>query len=130
MWHFQLVHHDLWDYDASAAPQLVTVTHKGKKIDAVAQAGKNGFLYVFNRVTGEPLWPIEERPVPPSEVPGEQAWPTQPFPTVVPPFARQGMSSKDITPYFLTSEERTAWIKKLIRWPPVFSHHFRISGRR
>jgi quinoprotein glucose dehydrogenase len=98
VWHFQLVHHDLWDYDASAAPQLVTVTHKGKKIDAVAQAGKNGFLYVFNRVTGEPLWPIEERPVPPSEVPGEQAWPTQPFPTVVPPFARQGMSSKDIIP--------------------------------
>jgi quinoprotein glucose dehydrogenase len=113
LWHFQLVHHDLWDYDASAAPQLVTVTHKGRKIDAVAQAGKTGFLYAFNRVTGEPLWPIEERPVPPSEVPGEQAWPTQPFPTVLPPFARQGMTSKDITPYFLTSEERTAWIKRI-----------------
>jgi quinoprotein glucose dehydrogenase len=113
LWHFQLVHHDLWDYDASAAPQLITVTNKGKKIDAVAQAGKNGFLYVFNRVTGEPLWPIEERPVPASDVPGEQAWPTQPFPTVVPPFSRQGMTSKDITPYLLKMEERREWIKRI-----------------
>ncbi|WP_460923339.1 outer membrane protein assembly factor BamB family protein [Pontibacter brevis] len=108
LWHYQMVHHDLWDYDAAAAPQLVTVQHNGKKVDAVAQASKNGFLFVFDRVTGEPLWPIEERPVPVSEVPGEQAWPTQPFPTVVPPFARQHMTADDITPYFLTSEERVA----------------------
>ena len=89
LWHFQTVHHDLWDYDLAAAPQLVTVDHDGKKVDAVAQAGKNGFLYVFDRVTGEPLWPIEERPVMQTDVPGEQTWPTQPFPTVVPPFNRQ-----------------------------------------
>lgn len=108
LWHYQMVHHDLWDYDAAAAPQLVTVRHNGKKIDAVAQASKNGFLFAFDRVTGEPLWPIEERPVPASEVPGEQAWPTQPFPTVLPPFARQHMSVDDVTPYFLTSEERIA----------------------
>ncbi len=64
LWHFQLTHHDLWDYDAVAAPQLVTVKHDGKAVDAVAEAGKQGFLYVFDRVTGKPLWPIEERPVP------------------------------------------------------------------
>ena len=86
LWHFQTVHHDLWDFDNVSAPQLVTVRHNGRKVDAVAHAGKTGFLYVFNRVTGEPLWPIEERPVPKSDVPGEQAWPTQPFPTKPPPF--------------------------------------------
>ncbi len=89
LWHFQMVHHDLWDYDNTAAPQLTTVRSNGKTIDVVAQAGKTGFLYVFDRVTGEPLWPIEERPVPPSEIPGERAWPTQPFPTAPPPFAPQ-----------------------------------------
>ena len=70
-----------------SAPQLVTVRHNGQRIDAVALAGKTGFLYVFDRVTGKPLWPIEERPVPKSDVPGEQAWPTQPFPTKPAPFA-------------------------------------------
>jgi quinoprotein glucose dehydrogenase len=99
LWHFQTVHHDLWDYDNVATPQLITVTHGGARIDAVAFAGKTGFMYVFDRLTGEPLWPIEERPVPPSDVPGEQAWPTQPFPTVVPPFARQTWSLADVNPY-------------------------------
>ena len=74
-----MVHHDLWDYDPTAAPQLITVRKGGKKIDAVAQATKQGFVFVFDRVTGEPVWPIEERPVPRSDVPGEQAWPTQPY---------------------------------------------------
>ena len=81
LWHFQTVHHDLWDLDNVSAPQLVTVTHNGRKVDVVAHAGKTGFLYVFERVTGRPLWPIEERPVDKSEVPFEQSWPTQPFPT-------------------------------------------------
>ena len=99
LWHFQTVHHDLWDYDNVATPQLITVTQGGARIDAVAFAGKTGFMYVFDRLTGEPLWPIEERPVPPSDVPGEQAWPTQPFPTVVPPFARQTWSLADVNPY-------------------------------
>src|SRR6185295_11598382 len=71
IWHFQTVHHDLWDLDNVSAPMLVTVRHNGQRVDAVAHAGKTGFLYVFNRVTGEPLWPIEERPVPKSDVPGE-----------------------------------------------------------
>lgn len=112
-WHYQLVHHDLWDYDPTAAPQLVTVNHDGKEIDAVAVATKHGFLFVFDRVTGEPLWPIEERPVPASDVPGEQAWPTQPFQTVLPPISRQGMTSEDISPYLLTPEERAEWKQRI-----------------
>lgn len=112
-WHFQTVHHDLWDYDLSAAPQLITVNHEGKPVDAVAVAGKNGFLFVFDRVTGVPLWPIEERPVPASDIPGEQAWPTQPFPTVVPPFNRQKITSADIDPYFLSDSERVSWKTRL-----------------
>jgi len=103
LWHFQTVHHDLWDYDNVSAPQLITVRHNGTLIDAVALAGKTGFLYVFNRVTGQPLWPIEERPVPASDVPGEQAWPTQPFPTVVPPFARQQFTQADVNPFLLST---------------------------
>lgn len=96
LWHFQTVHHDLWDYDLTTTPVLTTVTIKGKKIDVVAQAGKTGFLYVFDRVTGKPIWPIEERPVPASDVPGEVASPTQPFPTAPPPFARQAFTVQDI----------------------------------
>jgi quinoprotein glucose dehydrogenase len=96
LWHFQTVHHDIWDYDPTAAPQLATVKHGGKTIDIVALASKNGFLYVFDRVTGKPLWPIEERPVPKSEVPGEWTSPTQPFPTMPPAFARQSMTEKDL----------------------------------
>ena len=81
IWHFQTVHHDLWDYDLTSAPQLFTVNKDGKRIDAVSVATKSGFMFAFERETGEPLWPIEERPVPPSNVPGEEAWATQPFPT-------------------------------------------------
>ncbi|RYY33099.1 MAG: quinoprotein glucose dehydrogenase, partial [Sphingobacteriaceae bacterium] len=103
LWHFQTVHHDIWDYDLTAAPQLITVKHKGKKVDAVAVASKNGFLYVFNRITGEPLWPIEERPVPASDMPDEHAYPTQPFPTVVPAFQRQIVNENDINPNIPTA---------------------------
>jgi quinoprotein glucose dehydrogenase len=102
LWHFQVLHHDLWDFDNVSAPQLVTVTNNGRKVDVVAQAGKTGFLYVFNRVTGEPLWPIEERPVPQTDVPGEQSWPTQPFPTVPPPFGRQKYTVDDVNPWLLS----------------------------
>ena len=113
LWHFQMVHHDLWDYDNVSAPQLTTVRRNGKTIDVVAQAGKTGFLYVFDRVTGEPLWPIEERRVPKSDIPGEAAWPTQPFPTAPPPFAPQRFSADDINPYILTREERDTWKKRI-----------------
>jgi quinoprotein glucose dehydrogenase len=99
LWHYQVVHHDLWDYDPTTAPKLMTVKHNGKMVDIVAQPTKFGLLYVFNRVTGEPLWPIEERPVPKSDVPGEESWPTQPFPTVPPPFARLKFGVDDLNPY-------------------------------
>ena len=98
LWHFQMVHHDIWDYDNATAPKLLTVRHGGKTLDVVAQAGKTGFLYVFDRVTGEPLWPIEERPVPKSDMPGEETWPTQPFPTAPPPFARQSVHREGSQP--------------------------------
>jgi quinoprotein glucose dehydrogenase len=97
VWHFQFVHHDLWDRDLPAPPNLVTVTHGGKKIDAVAQVTKSGHVFVFERATGRPLFPIEEKPVPPSDLPGESAWPTQPFPLKPAPFSRQVFSRDLIT---------------------------------
>ncbi len=115
LWHFQMVHHDLWDYDNTAAPQLTTIRHNGQMVDVVAQAGKTGFLYVFNRVTGEPIWPIEERPVPKSDVPGEQAWPTQPYPTNPPPFAKQSLDETEINPYILTPDERASWKERIAK---------------
>lgn len=104
IWHFQMVHHDIWDYDNATAPKLLTVRHEGKQIDIVAQMGKQGFVWVFDRVSGKPLWPIEERPVPKSDMPGESTWPTQPFPVKPPPFARQKFTVDDLNPY-LTKEE-------------------------
>ena len=95
IWHFQIVHHDLLDKDLACPPVLLTVTHEGKKIDAVAQGTKHGLLFVFNRVTGQPLWPIEERPVPQSDLVGEKAWPTQPFPTKPAPLMRQRYTEAD-----------------------------------
>ncbi len=112
IWHFQMVHHDMWDFDAVSAPQLITVTHNGKKVDAVAQATKQGFLYVFNRVTGKPLWPVKEIPVPQSKTPGEHSWPTQPFPTVVPPYNRQVITAKDINPLY-SAGKRDSLLKRL-----------------
>jgi quinoprotein glucose dehydrogenase len=107
LWHFQTIHHDLWDLDLPTAPKLLTVRHNGEQVPAVAQPTKQGLLFVFNRETGEPLWPIEERPVPQSDVPGEQSWPTQPFPTQPPPFARQRFTVDDINPY-ISAEEQAA----------------------
>jgi quinoprotein glucose dehydrogenase len=106
LWHFQTVHHDLWDYDLTTAPKLLTVRHNGKPVDIVAQPTKFGLLYVFDRVTGTPLWPIEERPVPKSDVPGEESWPTQPFPTNPPPFARLTVAVDDINPYLDDAEKQ------------------------
>ncbi len=97
LWHFQAVHHDLWDYDFPAPPSLVTVRRGGRMIHAVAQTSKQGFVYVLDRVTGAPLFPIVERPVPPSTIPGEHASPTQPFPLLPAPYARQGLSRADLT---------------------------------
>ncbi len=137
LWHFQMVHHDLWDYDATAAPQLLTVRHDGKLVDVVAQSSKQGFLYVFDRVTGKPLWPIEERPVAKSNMPGEQAWPTQPFPTLPPPFARQKITPDDVNPYILTPEERAGWKDRIagmrnegLFTPPGMTETISLPGAR
>ncbi len=105
LWHFQTVHHDIWDLDNNSAPQLTTIDRNGRKVDVVAMASKNGYLYVFDRVTGDPIWPIEERPVPQrTDVPGEAVWPTQPIPTRPPPFSRQKFTVDDLNPYILTPD--------------------------
>jgi quinoprotein glucose dehydrogenase len=107
-----MVHHDIWDYDNGTAPLLLTVRHNGEMVDAVVQVGKEGFVWVFNRETGKPLWPIEERAVPRSEMPGEVSWPTQPFPLKPPPFARQSFTVKDLSP-FMEPEEREQFRKQM-----------------
>ncbi|GAB3886153.1 outer membrane protein assembly factor BamB family protein [Spirosoma agri] len=111
LWHFQAVHHDVWDRDFPAPPNLITVTQNGKKIDAVAQVTKAGFVYVFDRVTGKPLFPIKEVPVPKSDIPGEVTWPTQPVPQKPAPFARQTMTEADINPH---SDDRDS-LKTVLR---------------
>jgi quinoprotein glucose dehydrogenase len=108
LWYYQTTHHDLWDYDLETGPKLLTINHNGKMVDVVAEAGKNGFLYVLDRVTGKPVWPIEERPTPKSDMPGQIAWPTQPYPTVIPPFTRQKFSADEVDPYIADPKEREA----------------------
>ena len=97
LWYFQAVHHDEWDDDFASPPVLVSVTRKGKKIDAVAATNKTGFVYVFDRVTGHSLFPIDEVPVPPATAPGDTAWPTQPRPRLPPPLSHQTMTAEDLT---------------------------------
>jgi quinoprotein glucose dehydrogenase len=104
-WYFQMVHHDIWDYDNTTAPKLLTLWHGGRRVDAVAQVSKTGFVWVFDRVTGKPLWPVEERPVPRSDMPGEETWPTQPFPLKPPPFARQKFTASDLSPFISDPQE-------------------------
>jgi len=113
LWHFQMVHHDIWDYDDATAPKLLTVRHQGKSIDAVAQVTKQGFVWVFDRVTGKPLWPIDERPVPKTDMPGETTWTTQPFPSKPPPFSRQSFTADDLSP-FLSSEDRAKFRDQIL----------------
>jgi len=117
-WHFQLVHHGLWDYDTASPPILTTITVNGRTIDAVAQLTKTGFVYVFDRVSGKPVWPIVERPVPPSDVQSERAWKTQPIPTKPPPIAAQGVTLDDA--FDLTPElkaEAQSVLKKYMLGP-------------
>jgi quinoprotein glucose dehydrogenase len=120
-WHYQIVHHGLWDYDPASAPNLVTITVDGRKIDAVVQLTKQGWAFVFDRVSGRPVWPIEERPVPRSDVPGEASWPTQPFPTRPPAFESQGVTlddAFDATPEW--KARATAELKKY-RLGPIYT---------
>ena len=125
-WHYQLVHHGIWDFDIPCAPILVNITVNGRAIKAVAQPTKQAFLYVFNRETGEPVWPMEERPVAKGDVPGEWYSPTQPFPTRPPAYDRQGVSIDDLIDF--TPELRAQAVKAIERYkigpiftPPVLS---------
>jgi glucose dehydrogenase len=113
LWHFQTIHHDLWDYDLPQSPKLLTIRQNGRPVEVVAQGTKHGFLFVFERKTGRPVFPIEERPVPKSDLPGEKASPTQPFPAKLKPFARQSFTEKDVNP-FLPKDEQEA-IKERLR---------------
>lgn len=113
LWYFQMVHHDIWDYDNTAAPKLLTVWHDGHQVDAVAQVAKTGFVWVFDRITGKPLWPVEERPEPPSDMPGEVTWPTQPFPLKPPPFARQAFTARDLSPSISDPQELVRFRQEL-----------------
>ena len=111
IWHYQAVHHDIWDRDLAANPNLVTLNHNGQKIDAVAQITKHGFIFLFDRTNGQPIFKIEERKVSTVEVlPGEEAWPTQPFPTLPQPFARQKFDSADVTD--ISPEAHTEMMEK------------------
>lgn len=134
LWHFQTVQHDLWDYDLPQAPKLLTIRQNGEPVDVVAQASKQGFLFVFERETGRPIWPIEDRPVPQSDVPGEKSWPTQPFPTRPPPFAVQSFTEKDINS-FLPEVEKDILRNKLrsvrndgLYTPPSFQGSVQMPG--
>ena len=121
VWHFQTVHHDLWDWDNIGPPMLGEITVDGTRIKAVMQANKAAFLYVFDRTNGRPVWPIEERPVPQSTVPGERSSPTQPFPTKPPPFDLQGISDDDLIDYTPGLRERARTIARQYVMGPVFT---------
>ena len=110
-WHFQTIHHGLWDWDIPCAPMLFDMTVNGRQVKALAQPTKSAFLFVLNRETGEPIWPVEERPVPQSDVPGEKTSPTQPFPTKPPPFDRQGVSIDDLIDF--TPELRAEAVERV-----------------
>ena len=121
VWYFQLIHHDIWEYDAATPPILGDITVDSHRIKAVMAANKTGFLYVFDRVTGKPVWPIEERPVPKSTVEGEETWPTQPFPTKPPPFDRQGFSEADLIDYTPELHEEALKIASRYTMGPLFT---------
>jgi quinoprotein glucose dehydrogenase len=121
VWHYQTVHHGLWDYDLPAAPVLCDIKVDGKPIKAVAQITKTGFTFVFDRLTGKPVWPIEERPVPQSTIPGEKSSPTQPFPTKPAPYERQGSTEDNLIDF--TPELRAEAVKILNEYDhgPIFT---------
>ena len=129
-WHYQVVHHPIWDYDLSSPPLLVDITVKGKAIKAVALPSKQAFLYVFDRVTGKPIWPIVEKPVPQSDVPGEKTSKTQPFPTKPAPYARQAVTTDELIDF--TPELRAKAVKIIkdhYKMGPMFSPADRQQGR-
>ncbi len=119
-WHYQIVHHPIWDYDLSSAPILADITVNGRPIKAVALPTKEAFLYVFDRITGQPVWPIEERAVPQSDVPGEKTSPTQPFPTKPPPYARQAVTESELIDFTPALRQQALEQLKSYRMGPMF----------
>lgn len=121
VWHYQFVHHGVWDYDPPCAPNLLDVTLNGKKVKAVAQVTKQAFCFVFDRVTGKPLWPIQERPVPQSRIPGEETSPTQPFPTRPAPFDRQGLTDADLIDFTPELKQEARKILEEYNYGPLYT---------
>jgi quinoprotein glucose dehydrogenase len=121
IWHYQITHHDIWNYDLPSAPALVNITIAGKPVKALVQLTKQGYAYVLDRVTGQPVWPIEERPVPMSDVPGERAWPTQPHPMKPAAFDYQGYSEDDLIDFTPALRGEAIRIAHQYRLGPVFT---------
>ena len=119
-WHFQMVHHDIWDYDTPMAPNLLDVTIDGRPRKVIAQPTKQGWLYVFDRATGEPIWPIVEREVMQSDVPGEKSWPTQPIPTKPAPYAQQGLEAEDLIDYTPAIRDSALKLAQTCRMGPYY----------
>ena len=119
-WHFQMVHHDIWDYDTPMAPNLMDITVNGQRRKAIAQTTKQGWVYTFDRVTGEPIWPMPETPVLQSEVPGEQTSKTQPIPTKPPPYSQQGLVEADLIDYTPAIKDSALKLAKKCRMGPYF----------
>ena len=120
-WHFQTVHHGIWDYDLPSPPNVVTIKPEGRAVDAVVQLTKQGLVFVFDRVSGKPVWPIEERPVPASDMPGERAWPTQPFPTKPPAIAEQGATELDAIDFTADLHATAVAELKKLRLGPLYT---------
>jgi len=120
VWHFQAVHHGLWDWDFNSAPALLDIVVDGRRVKAVAEVSKQNFVYVFDRVTGTPVWPIEERPVPKGDVPGEWYSPTQPFPTKPPAFDQQGVTVNDVVDFTPELKREALEIINQYRYGPLF----------
>ncbi len=121
IWHYQITHHDIWNYDLPSAPALVNMTVDGRPVKALVQLTKQGYAYVLDRVTGEPVWPFEERPAPASDVPGERAWPTQPHPTKPPAYDYQGYVENDLIDFTPELRAEALRIAKQYRLGPVFT---------
>jgi quinoprotein glucose dehydrogenase len=121
IWHYQLIHHDIWDWDTASAPILLDVRVDGKARKIVAQVTKQGFTYVFDRVTGDPIWPIVERPVPQTDVPGEKTAPTQPFPTKPAPFDRQGVTEADLIDFTPALKAEALRIASQFKMGPIYT---------
>jgi quinoprotein glucose dehydrogenase len=119
-WHFQIAHHPIWDYDLSSAPLLADITVDGRAIKAVALPTKEGYLYVFDRISGQPVWPIPERPVPQSTVPGEKTSPTQPIPTKPPAYSRTGVSESDLIDFTPALKQEGLEVAKHYQLGPMF----------